>query len=694
MSSDTYQKYLSQTHVADQYVDDIRESRHDLHDALMKLEGSVVSSEVPTISELTDGLGSFSANVALIGQVKAGKTALVNALLGVSDLLPSDVNPWTSVVTSVHINCPPPQGKRAIFKFFEENDWQDLVSDGGRIIKLAKKAKLDTQLDELSEQIATLKERTEKRLGKNFKLLLGNKHAFSNYNADLIKRYVCLGEDDISEDREGRFADMTKSADIYLENKQFDYPVTLADTPGVNDPFLVREAATLQNLGNCDVCIVVLSASQALSSVDLGLVRMLKSLKSKRLIAFVNRIDELPDPHTQIQEIRDYITGVLQKQKLDENIPIIFGSAAWADAAITGNFEDLPEDSQDSLASLIEQRAATLDADAHDDENINNLADISGIRALRSMINQKVWEEVYQPKVAADASRARRIAERSILHLSGGNDAPDFDPNPEAVDATLSDMDALRVDLLGKVNAYRDAAQNEVKMQMARAYVDFIHREKRNLTDCLSGAGKVKDWLPDTEGLRSELNGIYSDYDARTASFFVAQNDDLIKEVQEAYQRVLGTTNGIGITPQPIPDAPVPLSLMRTMSVDLRASSSFEWLRRKLDKSVYLDQFEAIANEDMRSSAEEICDINIAEYLRLVAESLTEFLDEHSKTIRSFGAKGREEMRAQLGEMQDTDGGLVDRLSALRDGSDILLALETSFVDAPEPQKVATGVAS
>ncbi len=694
MQDNVFETYLAQSTEVEQDVEDIRESRNDLNNALQKLEGAVVTNEVPTITTLSDDFGSFSAKVALIGQVKAGKTALVNALLGVSDLLPSDVNPWTSVVTSVHVNCTPPNGKRAIFNFFDEQDWEDLVSSSGRIVKLAKKARLDSQLDELTEQIEALKERTEGRLGKNFKMLLGNRHAFTKYDADLIKRYVCLGEDDVNEDKEGRFADLTKSADLYLENSQFNYPVTIADTPGVNDPFLVREAATLQNLGDCDICIVVLSAHQALSSVDLGLMRVLKSLKSKRLIAFVNRIDELPDPHNQVREIRDYIAGVLKKQNLDGDIPIVFGSAAWADAAIIGNYDNLPEDSVESLAALVEARSAALKPGASDDYNIDNLVDVSGIRALRATINRKVWEEVYRPKVAADANRARRIAERSLLYLREANKGPDFEPNLAGIDKALSELKTGQKGLQKTLDDYGDSAKESVKMNMATTYMSFIKKEKIKLTTCLSKSGKVGDWAPDTEGLRTDLNAVYSEFDEETVQFFGKLNDKLLKTVSGAYNLVLGTSEGVRITPLPVRDAPLPLSLMRTMSIDLRASSSFDWLRRKLDKSVYLSQFEAIATDDMRSTIDEICAETIELHLGNVGDSMQEFLREHFVTIKSLSQQGDDALEAQLEDLRSTDIETAKRMKALRDASDVLLTLEAAFLD-DEPDDVAQfGVAT
>ena len=53
---------------------------------------------------LKQKLLALEPSVTMIGQVKAGKTSLVNAMVGWPDLLPADVNPWTSVVTSLHMN--------------------------------------------------------------------------------------------------------------------------------------------------------------------------------------------------------------------------------------------------------------------------------------------------------------------------------------------------------------------------------------------------------------------------------------------------------------------------------------------------------------------------------------------------------------------------------------------------------------
>ena len=111
MADGNFETYLHQCRKIDDGTEEIRHCREDLRKALHKLEGAVVPEDVTSIADVIDGFDAFSAEVSLIGQVKAGKTALTNALLGVNDLLPSDVNPWTSVVTSMHINCIPPDAR-------------------------------------------------------------------------------------------------------------------------------------------------------------------------------------------------------------------------------------------------------------------------------------------------------------------------------------------------------------------------------------------------------------------------------------------------------------------------------------------------------------------------------------------------------------------------------------------------------
>ena len=220
-------------------------------------------------------------------------------------------------------------GRRAngSFQFFSQDEWDHLVENGGRIGELSSRAGADEELEKVRQQIAEMREKTKARLGRKFELLLGQKHNYAELNDDLMQRYVCMGDDfeDLEEeDQQGRFADITKSADLYLETNALPMPICIRDTPGVNDTFMMREQITINALRDSRICVVVLSAHQALSSMDMGLIRLISNVKAREVIIFVNRIDELSDPASQVPESRDSITQTLADNNGPENPQIIF----------------------------------------------------------------------------------------------------------------------------------------------------------------------------------------------------------------------------------------------------------------------------------------------------------------------------------------------------------------------------------
>ena len=91
--------------------------------------------------------------------------------------------------------------------------------------------------------------------------MLGQKHNYAELNDELVQRYVCMGDDFDDLDasgQQGRFADITKSADIYLTAATIPMPLCLLDTPGVNDTFMMREQITINALRDSRICVVVL----------------------------------------------------------------------------------------------------------------------------------------------------------------------------------------------------------------------------------------------------------------------------------------------------------------------------------------------------------------------------------------------------------------------------------------------------
>ncbi|NHX27267.1 hypothetical protein HA397_25205, partial [Escherichia coli] len=256
------------------------EQQDRLREALNELGEIRDDSVRKNIQRLQEQLSAIEPSITMIGQVKAGKTSLINAMVGWPGLLPADVNPWTSVVTSLHATPWEPAGDvRARFRFFDSNEWTRLLDKGGRIGELAARAGADSEIERIRAQVEAMREKSRARLGRRFELLMGTQHEYNSFDEEVVERYVCLGDDFIDEGEapstQGRFADVTKSADLYSRRPEFPMPLCIRDTPGVNDTFLMREQITIRSIRDSRLCVVVLSAHQALTSIDMALIRLI-----------------------------------------------------------------------------------------------------------------------------------------------------------------------------------------------------------------------------------------------------------------------------------------------------------------------------------------------------------------------------------------------------------------------------------
>ena len=125
--------------------------------------------------------------------------------------------------------------------------------------------------------------------------------------------------------------------------------ITLIDTPGTNDPFLVRDEITRLSLASADIYIVVLTAQMPLSATDVALLRILRGLHKDRLIVFINRIDQLRNPAGDCLRLVAHVRAMLDQEFPAMDIPIIAGSAWWGSCASSDVQADLDRAANEAL---------------------------------------------------------------------------------------------------------------------------------------------------------------------------------------------------------------------------------------------------------------------------------------------------------------------------------------------------------
>jgi hypothetical protein len=648
-----------------------------LDEALRLLLETGDTAREPEIRKLRQSLREVEPTVTMIGQVKAGKTTLVNAMIGRPGLLPADINPWTSVVTSLHVSPRiTPEAQKSQFRFFTDAEWTALLRKGGRVGELASRAGADQELEKVRRQLEEMREKSRQRLGARFEMLLGQTHDYGYVDAALTQRYVCLGDEidpalDAGADRgQGRFADITRSADLFLAQPALPMPICLRDTPGVNDTFMVREQITVNAIRASRLCVVVLSAHQALSTVDLALIRLIANIRSREVVLFVNRIDELSDPVREIPEIRDSIRATLRAQNGPADAEILFGSAHWAVHALRGELDRIGERSANALIALAEHalRQGLSESDA-----VAMVWHLSGLPALGQVLADRITRAEGAEVVDRTARLARNIAQgiAAGAELAGRGAAGRGPARPVDPRALAAAFDAIAAQAEADLAGRLDTALASLETRLNASRGTFLSRATAALLHHLDAAGDAEVWTYDPSGLRALLRSGYHLFTGKAARAAEAVFAETAQAVAE-----LGATSfaldpeRFALEPPATPEPPVPVMLGQTIALDIRGNWWTRWWRRRRSPQAYAEEFSALIDAEIAPVLTELQRGHAAAYADRLKALLTDFLAAERASLMDLAQKSAGDLAA-LRRQEDDDRA---RMQARLDRAGLLLS--------------------
>ncbi|MEM6940260.1 MAG: dynamin family protein [Pseudomonadota bacterium] len=632
---------------------DFKEGMSDLKDALEDIKSFGGPEARKKAERLIRSVDEFKPSITMIGQIKAGKTSLVNAMVGMPDLLPADVNPWTSVVTSLHLNAPVmPNGPTASFQLFDQEEWDHLVEKGGRLGELSSRAGADDEVEKVRDQIQQMREKTKARLGRKFELLLGQTHNYKYLDDALMQRYVCMGDDfddpDMN-DPQGQFADITKSADLNIKSPGVPIPLTIRDTPGVNDTFMMREQITINALRTSRICVVVLSATQALNSVDMGLIRLISNVKSREVIIFVNRIDELANPAQAVGEIRESILTTLADNNGPENLTVLFGSAYWANMALLGETADLDPE---SARALVEYGTAFGETDAEADPAV--IWKLSGVPALFDAIGERVAEGEGEEMMRATRRRA-------LNHLQGLQASSAIvslrleESELEMVDTPtlLASLDTTDARLLGEMDTALGQLFESYEARIDQAHKRFLDRALESLLEHLETKGENELWQYSPDGLRMLLRSSYQMMRKKAEHVTDAAYASAARAMTETYINMLSIkVDNFAVTPPEVPAFPPPVTLGQTIALDLQTAWWKGWWQRRRGYRTYADEFYKLIEAETAPMIHDMKVTQTSDIRRIALAELQDFLAEQ----RGILADVTQKSQISLGELQGLFG--------------------------------------
>lgn len=209
--------------------------------------------------------------IGVIGQMKAGKSTFLNALIFKNEVLPAATTPMTASLSIITYGVE----KKIEAEFYTSVEWAELKQ-----FSLLDAANYEGDNNQKSK-IKAAKEIIAKsvKIENELPILLGSK------KVDAFEKLIeYVGAD-------GKYTAITKSVRI-------EYPldylkgVEIVDTPGFNDPVASREERTKEFLSRADVVVMLLYAGRAFDATDNDIIfNKVRSIGIGKLLIGVNKYD-------------------------------------------------------------------------------------------------------------------------------------------------------------------------------------------------------------------------------------------------------------------------------------------------------------------------------------------------------------------------------------------------------------------
>lgn len=231
--------------------------------------------------------------IGVIGQMKCGKSTVLNAIVFEDDVLPSATTPMTAALSVITYG----KEKKLKAEFYTSDEWTEQKMQAERPLSEVEGNNLE------ESKVKAAKELVEKsaKLGSSINSFLGKE---KEDTLDNLVEYV--GAD-------GKYVSITKSVTIYYP-KDYLKGVEIVDTPGFNDPIVSREERTKAFLKKADVVLLMLYAGRPFDATDRDILfKNVRQCGIGKVLVGINKYD-IPYHNGETEdEIKDYVKSEIQK---------------------------------------------------------------------------------------------------------------------------------------------------------------------------------------------------------------------------------------------------------------------------------------------------------------------------------------------------------------------------------------------
>jgi small GTP-binding protein len=239
--------------------------------------GANYEVHIQRLGELEKRLSQGRFHLAVLGQVKRGKSTFINALLG-EEVLPSSVIPLTAIPTFIQY------GEQRGLRIRYQDDRPDLVFNSHKEIDLLESSVFLSEVQWL------------------------NKH---------LMEFVAEASNPRNE-KGVSHVEVTHPAPILRD-------VVVIDTPGIGSTYRHNTEMTINFLRQCDAALFVISADPPITEIELEFLKDIESKVSK-IFFVLNKVDYLTKDELE-KALAFYQEVLTQNMGLDGSNPIFAISA-------------------------------------------------------------------------------------------------------------------------------------------------------------------------------------------------------------------------------------------------------------------------------------------------------------------------------------------------------------------------------
>jgi len=368
--------------------------------------------------------------VSITGQVNAGKSTLINALIFRDEVLPTDPAPHTAKITTIEY-APTPSIE---ITFYNKDEWQ--------------KVKDTPEFDNF------IKEDIERSIQNGVlpnSVILDSSKIIKDDIANL-KEYVTA---------KTNFTPYVKQVDVYYPSEILK-DISIVDTPGTEDPNPIRARVTKEWIDKTNANIYAIYAGQAFNDKDFEFLdNYLLHVPKEQKITVLNKIDTLTDE----SQLKSYIENNILNDE-DMKLRKIAQKDSLTYVSSLGALIDRMLFDKKELNENMEEYADILDDKGFLEEKKHNF------NSLEKMIEQKLM-----------ANKGANILNTHTTYISSLFERKEkyFKAKIEIENSNIKDMDVSKDEIVGKLKTINNIIEKlEKGIETVKKNIEKLNADKED----------------------------------------------------------------------------------------------------------------------------------------------------------------------------------------------------------------------